>query len=191
METVLWVFFAFMFVGFLLFPYKSIRLVKAAFRHQLDKLPKPTPDKPAPPVKSLVEVHDEDHADWLEQYKAILQKDCDHLYHSQNWYTCYMCGLDEPWEYKEGCSCRVYSSLALNQPKIEYSLTQRLPSCKVHGKDYKLMPVSDRKQGPFGNNGGYGYSEKYNEESPYVRSKELIKYRNMRRLELPTREGTN
>lgn len=172
-------------VSALVFPHETKRAIKHVVEVVLARKLKPKVLPVQVPVKTLEQVHDEDHAVWLEEYKAILQRDCDHLYHNQNWYTCYKCGQDEPWEYRAGCSCQKQECQNISDPTPWYILTRRSPSCTVHGKDYKLMPVSDRKVRPFGNR---DYNFNYNDETPYTRSKELTKGRSMKRLELPMRE---
>ena len=159
MEIVLWVFFAFMVVGFIMFPHHCIRFLKEAGKHYLNKLPKPTEVDPWADWKRYAEegkkLKLEAEESWMKEALAIVQKHCDHLYHHQNWYTCMICGYEEPWEYKAGCRCTFHVVTTLASQDTEYVCTERQDWCSVHGKDFRVYPISDRKQGPFGtgNNG--------------------------------------
>lgn len=133
--------------------------------------------KPLPvPQKTLAEVHAEDHAWWMAEALAILQPKCDHLYHHQRWYTCKMCGYEEPWVYSQGCSCRYEDVRTISDAIPTYSLIERTSWCSVHGKDFKLYPISDRKKGP------YGPTNDDNHKSSVEASRELTKGRSLRPL---------
>lgn len=101
-------------------------------------------------TKTLAEVHAEDHAQWLAQAMAILQPKCSHLYHHQRWYTCMLCGYEETWEHTDNCVCTFVETSALTDAFPVYRVTARKTYCVDHGIDYKIYPVSDRKQGPYG-----------------------------------------
>lgn len=145
------------------------------------KLLVPQPKKPVVP-KTLRQVHEDDHKLWLEDYKRILQRGCDHLYHHQNWYTCLMCGYEEPWEYREGCRCTVVETKTLTDIHPTYALTKRQSFCIVHGKDFKLFPISDRKRGPYGPHG--------DQKDAVKRSMALTRGRSLRRISQDI-EGSN
>jgi len=135
---------------------------------------KAAPEAPEAPQKTLKQVHEEDHAFWLAEYKAILQVGCDHLYHHQHWYTCMLCGYEEPWEYVEGCKCRYEELHTLATARPTYALIKRQSFCKVHGTDFKAFPISDRKRGPYGpDSDSLGSVE---------RSRALTQGRSMRRI---------
>lgn len=139
------------------------------------------PKKAAPEVKpvkakTLFEVHKEDHDFWLAEYKAIFQKTCAHLYHHQAWYTCMQCGYEEPWEYAEGCRCRYAEDRALADRYSRFSLIERASYCTVHGKDFKLFPISDRKSGPYGPRNDQTDSIKKSNELMQGRSRRKVDY---------------
>jgi hypothetical protein len=134
------------------------------------------------PIKTLAQVNAEDHAYWMADYKAILQKDCDHLYHHQNWYTCMLCGYEEPWEHLEGCRCRYEELRTLTDVHPVFTLIERQSWCIVHGIDFKLFPISNRKRGPYG--------PQSDSRDSVELSRELTRGRSMRRIDYDI-EGTN
>lgn len=133
-------------------------------------------------VKTLYEVHKEDHRLWLAEYRAIFQKNCDHLYHDQKWATCMLCGYEEPWHYEEGCGCTYAETSKLTDLHPTYALINRASWCKVHGRDFKLFPISDRKRGPYG--------PQSDQAGAVERSRELTTGRSMRRIDSDI-EGTH
>jgi hypothetical protein len=166
MEFIVW------FIGIVAVSGGIVAFLKSAwFQNKLLVQPKAAPVKP----KTLREVHEEDHKFWLGEYKAILQKDCDHLYHHQNWYTCKMCGYEEPWEYRDGCRCTVAEDRSLTDINPTYHLIKRQFFCIVHGTDFKMFPVSDRKRGPYG--------PQSDSNGAVERSRELTRGRSMRRID--------
>lgn len=127
-----------------------VAFMKSAwFQNKLLVKPKPKA-VPTKPAKTLRQVHEADHKLWLEEYKRIFQKDCDHLYHHQKWATCMMCGYEEPWEYAEGCQCTYAEDRKLTDINPTYTLINRQGFCRIHGIDFKAFPISDRKSGPYG-----------------------------------------
>jgi len=171
--------FIFWFIVIAILTLGSVGFVRHPwFQEKL--LPKKT--TPATPAKTLKQVHEEDHAYWLAEYKAIFQKDCDHLYHHQTWYTCMLCGYEEPWVYEEGCGCRYEEVSALTDKHPQYALIKRESWCKVHGIDFKYFPISARKHGLYG--------PQSDSTGSVERSRELTKGRSMRRIDTDI-EGTH
>lgn len=162
------------FIVIVVLTFGSVGIVRHP-RFQKALLPKqPPPVAPVVPAKTLKQVHAEDHAFWLAEYKAILQKGCDHLYHQQHWYTCMLCGYEEPWEYVEGCSCRYEELHTLCYARPTYHLVIRQSFCKIHGIDFNYFPISARKHGPYG--------PQSDSTGSVERSRELTKGRSMRRI---------
>jgi hypothetical protein len=160
----------------------SVGFVKHPWFQQKLLVKKPAPAAVAVPVKTLKQVHAEDHAFWSAEYKAILQKGCDHLYHHQRWYTCMICGYEEPWVYEEGCSCRKEEVHTLCDARPTYHLVIRQSFCTIHGIDFKFFPISDRKHGPYG--------PQSDSTGSVERSRELIKGRSLRKIDFNI-EGTH
>lgn len=148
----MWLIFAMGLAWCVLSPYKVIAFVQSVF-----KIKPSQPTEVKQDFSSWEELaaqgrkyKAQQHKDWLEEAWAILRRDCEHVYHHQHWYTCKKCGYEEPWKWEPNCSCTVAADKALTDPVERYSLITRQSYCKVHGTDYKLFPLSDRKEGPFG-----------------------------------------
>jgi len=165
MEFIIW------FIVIVVLTFGTVAFMRSPF-FQKALLPKQV--KQVGPAKTLKQVHEEDHKFWLEEYRAILQKDCDHLYHHQDWYHCRMCGYEEPWVYEKGCGCTKEEVRALTDINPTYHLITRQSFCKVHGIDFKIFPISDRKRGPYG--------PQSDSQGSIERSRELTKGRSMRRI---------
>jgi hypothetical protein len=141
MEFIIWLVGAMAFAWCLLNPFKVIGFFAETFGPA-----KPKPVEPAKPIKTLAEVHADEHAEWLEKAWTILRSNCtEHIYHHQKWFTCINCGQDEPWEYKEGCECRYEELHTFAHTLPQRVLVLRRPNCRHHGKDYTSWPLSERK----------------------------------------------
>jgi len=153
MEVVSWIVFISWWVlgGFVLF-YMDRKTFKR-FRVRKPKV-EVEPEEPFADFKRYAAEHrrfrDEAHAEWEKEAKALLQKNCEHIYHHQNWYTCYKCGLEEPWEYKDDCTCYHETTHTISSARPTYSVIRRSANCVRHGRDYTYFPLSERKAGPYG-----------------------------------------
>lgn len=184
MEFILWLVFAMAFAWCVLNPFKVIAIVQDGFKHYAAKLPQP----PKSPVQDFTDwerlvaegrkYKAQQHTEWLEEAWAILRRDCEHVYHHQKWYTCIKCGYEEPWVWESNCGCTVDIATTLTDKTERYILRTRQSWCSVHGTDYKLFPLSDRKQGPFG--------PSVSSDGAVARSQELFGY-TVKKIDFPTK----
>jgi hypothetical protein len=181
METFLWLCFSALVVFTLFNPYTVIGWFKGDARKWRDK-PAEKVEQPPVRIKTLAEVHAEEHKDWMDQAWAILRKGCKHIYHYSQWYTCINCGEEEPWVWREGCECRYEEVHTFASARPHYALVLRRPNCRHHGKDYKSWPLSERKGTVV-----YGAENRdyYLAMKPTDRSKELEKEIRKVRFEIP------
>lgn len=187
MEFILWLVFAMGFAWCVLNPFKVLNFVmgmgKKAFPSYHAE-PSKTPVQDFTGWERLVaegrKYKAQQHTEWLEEAWAILRRDCEHVYHHQKWYTCMKCGYEEPWVWEPNCGCTVDISTTLTDETERYILRTRQSWCSVHGTDYRLFPLSDRKQGPFGPSGNVDSREAVR------RSKELLGY-TVKKIDFPTK----
>lgn len=180
MEFVLWLVLiaAFIYSGrFILQHPEVFRVIKERIEQGA-----PKKDEWADFKRYVVEhrkVREQMHREWLAEYKELLQKNCNHIYHHQNWYTCFICGYIEPWKHNDDCRCRTATDQTLTQEKRQYVLMERESYCKVHGIDFSGYPFADRTSGNYGPRGNqiHGGMDAVN------RSKELTEGRSMRKID--------
>lgn len=118
-------------------------------------IPTPKPKQQAVlHVKTLAQVHAEDHANWQEAYNLLVRATCVHSYpatgHKASYAICGNCGYEEPWEWCEGCTCVTQSSIRLTDAVGRNILLHRSGTCIWHGIDWgNFGKYSDRSNKPF------------------------------------------